>query len=343
MIRIAAIVGDSDDNTLTGNGKANTLKGLDGNDTLSGLGGDDVLKGGTGNDKLYAGSGADTLLGGTGDDLIYMAGSYGAGDTINGGDGNDNVYLTDTSHKLVLSNMQNVEHLNLSDGNYRIVTADSTVAAEQEMSFASDKIAEHSSRTVAFTGTLIFNGSAETDGHFSVSGGTGNDHLIGGAEGDSLYGMRGNDRLDGGLGGDYLDGGNGRNTAGHDRFIYHSVAESTFNGGNITETMDQLRFDFARDKIVLPVTVEAIDPIVHGPLFNGGANADLFEETVNADALQAGHAVVFIPDADEGNSGWALLVVDANGEAGFQRGQDYVFQLAGSINSVDQLTLDNFA
>lgn len=78
---------------------------------------------------------------------------------------------------------------------------------------------------------LIFNGTAETDGRFTVAGGAagdilagggGRDWLDGGAGSDTLYGMGGNDWLVGGLGADTLRGGTGT-----DFFVYRDTAEST--------------------------------------------------------------------------------------------------------------------
>ena len=47
---------------------------------------------------------------------------------------------------------------------------------------------------------LVFNGTAETNGAFTVSGGAGNDELYGGKGADILDGGAGNDRLEGGSG-----------------------------------------------------------------------------------------------------------------------------------------------
>jgi Ca2+-binding RTX toxin-like protein len=79
--------------------------------------------------------------------------------------------------------------------------------------------------------TLTFNGTAETDGRFTIQGGAGADVLTGGAKGDhfngnagddQLFGMGGNDTLVGGAGADQLTGGLGR-----DYFTFRSTTDST--------------------------------------------------------------------------------------------------------------------
>src|SRR5262245_47058489 len=66
------IIGDDDNNTLTGTSIANEIRGGGGNDTLTGLAGEDLLEGGDGD---------DTIDGGTGIDQATYA-SAGAGCTV---------------------------------------------------------------------------------------------------------------------------------------------------------------------------------------------------------------------------------------------------------------------
>jgi Ca2+-binding RTX toxin-like protein len=81
--------------------------------------------------------------------------------------------------------------------------------------------------------TLTFDGSAETDGSFTVYSGAGADSIVGGAGGDTLYGGAGDDAITGGLGADQLHGG-----TGNDTFFYAATTEST------AVSEDQI-FDFA--------------------------------------------------------------------------------------------------
>lgn len=67
---MAVIVGDEDDNDLTGGGAGDDISGLEGDDRLTGLDGDDLLDGGDGDDYLEGGAGADYLDGGDGFDVV---------------------------------------------------------------------------------------------------------------------------------------------------------------------------------------------------------------------------------------------------------------------------------
>jgi Ca2+-binding RTX toxin-like protein len=64
----------------------------------------------------------------------------------------------------------------------------------------------------ANSGALTFTGSAETDGVFNITGGTGNDSITGGAGNDTLAGGTGNDTLTGGAGNDSVTGNAGADT-----------------------------------------------------------------------------------------------------------------------------------
>lgn len=67
---MATILGNNNNNRLTGTGAADIIRGRDGNDILIGLGGNDVMYGGNGNDRLFGGPGEDVLYGGPGNDLL---------------------------------------------------------------------------------------------------------------------------------------------------------------------------------------------------------------------------------------------------------------------------------
>ncbi len=89
------LVGDDDDNILTGALGNDTISGGEGDDTLTGLGGNDELDGGEGDDTLLGGAGNDNLTGGEGDDALsgdagndVLAGGEGD-DTLSGGAGDD--------------------------------------------------------------------------------------------------------------------------------------------------------------------------------------------------------------------------------------------------------------
>ena len=94
------------------------------------------------------------------------------------------------------------------------------------------------------TGTLLWNGAAELDGKFSITGGAGADSLTGGSLVDTITAGLGADVITGGLGADSLTGG-----LGVDTFVYATVAQS--NGSN-TDTIT----DFVTGTDKLQVTLD---------------------------------------------------------------------------------------
>jgi hypothetical protein len=155
---------------------------------------------------------------------------------------------------------------------------------------------------------VMFDGSAETDGRISFVGGAGDDIAFGGA---------GNDTLRGNGGADVLTGG-----AGADRFVYDGAGEST--GANYDILAD---FNPAADRIDLRGTVSGFSTAVQG----GSLSDASFAHDLGAalGGLGAGKAVVYAPNAGD-LAGTIFLIVDGNGVAGYQDGEDYVFALPGT-------------
>lgn len=160
-------------------------------------------------------------------------------------------------------------------------------------------------RNVGAGNYMMFDGSAETDGHFTIYGSAGNDIIFGGA---------GNDLLSGGAGADVLTGGGGIDT-----FVYSNASEST--GANYDVLAD---FDPLADRIDLPGKVTGFDAtLTVGTLSEGSFSHDLASAL---SGLGANHAALFRPDGGD-LAGTVFLVVDANGIAGYQEGEDFVFAL----------------
>lgn len=155
---------------------------------------------------------------------------------------------------------------------------------------------------------LIFDGSAERDGRFVFLGGAGNDSFIGGAGDDRIVGLGGADMLAGG--------------GGSDVFTYTSAGESS---GPAYDTLAD--FDPVHDRIDLPGSVSGFGPTISaGTLSTATFDADL---SALLGGLGPSQAVWLSPN--EGDlAGTVFLVVDGNGQAGYQAGQDYVFAVAGS-------------
>jgi Ca2+-binding RTX toxin-like protein len=177
---------------------------------------DNIVTMGAGGDLIVMHDGGDdSVFAGGGNDFIHFGNALTAADRIDGGAGYDTVGLIG-SYTLTLSatSLTAVEKFALySNGdasgatanNYNMTMHDGNVASGQTLMVVAQSLLAHE--------TLVFDGSAETDGKFNIRGGRGNDTITGGGQADQIWG---------GLGADTLRGGGGR-----DAFEYLSVAEST--------------------------------------------------------------------------------------------------------------------
>jgi Ca2+-binding RTX toxin-like protein len=186
-----------------------------------------------------------------------------AGNVINMGSGNDTltVDLQALNNTTTLAGGAGTDTLVISANTGSAnITQDATVTGWETVSFATAGIAGTFATTVNdagvaaaatqtingsnITGTLLWNGAAELDGKFSISGGSGADSLTGGSLVDTISGGIGADVLTGGLGADSLTGG-----VGADTFVYALVTQS--NGSN-TDTIT----DFTTGTDKLQVTLD---------------------------------------------------------------------------------------
>jgi len=152
--------GDGSDNTITGTGNADYFDlSQGGDDTASGLGGDDAF--------FFGGAftGADQVDGGAGtNDQIGLQGNYTGPNSL----------------VLGASTIANIEAIVLlGNFSYQITTNDGNVAAGGVLKVQATQLGAGNS--------LVFNGSAETDGSFLVFGSNGNDTLTGGQGDDGFY------------------------------------------------------------------------------------------------------------------------------------------------------------
>jgi len=165
--------------------------------------------------------GEDTATGGSGDDVFNMGASLDAGDRLDGGAGRDVVNIHgDYSAGLVFDDqtIQNIEVLRLGAGfDYSLTMANGNVASGAYLTIDASALgrANH----------LTFDGSLESDGHYLITDGAGDDVLTGGALADKFRLMNGGtDTVHGGGGddvivvtagsptGDTIDGGTGNDT-----------------------------------------------------------------------------------------------------------------------------------
>ena len=215
---------------------------------------------------------------------------------------------------------------------------------------------------VGTSGNDTLNSPGATHDPNAVLGFYGNDRLVGSSRGDSLFGDAGNDRLQGnkgddqlagGTGADVLEGGGGRDiltggegrdrlsggggpdtliggrsgdrligSGGRDVFRYPSTSDST---GASFDTLVRADFD-STDRIDLTVNVTDVDlKVAAGHLSTTSFDTDL-AAAVRSAQLHPYHAVLFQPSAGD-LSATTFLVVDANGQGGYQAGWDFVFLL----------------
>jgi Ca2+-binding RTX toxin-like protein len=273
----------------------------------------------------------------TGQSTLYMGAALNAGDTIYGSAVTTVVLDGDYSAGLSLSNLSDIGVLSLTAGHSYNFTSGSSF------------VESHETATVDGTGlgagdTLTFDGSQIARGTLLLYGGAGDDVLTGSATaGSTLSGGGGQDTLTGGTGRDTLTGGGGADTlnggsGGNDNFIYTAASDSS---GIHYDTI--IGFDVTRDLITTMSKVTGIDAIIDGGELDDKHSTAFNTElaaAVDAAHLEAGHAVLFMPDSGD-LAGHVFLIVDQNGVAGYQTNQDLVIDITQSSN-IASLSLHDF-
>jgi len=265
------------------------------------------IMGNAGSNALAGGDGRDTLDGGDGNDTLAGGGNV---DQLTGGRGND-IYVD-------------------PDGDSIVETADGgvdTVRSAGTFSLAALNNVER----IELTGLA---GVSATGNNFAnkLTGNDAGNFLIGAGGDDTLVGNGGSDTLLGGLGRDVITAGDGA-----DRVRFGAVAESTGAacdvlygldfGGNGSGGVDRLGFTQTPSAIRLAIT--------SGVLRSATFDADL-ASAVTASRLGAGQAILFDPSSgDRAEAGHVYLIVDANGVAGYQAGQDFVVELVSPTGTID--------
>ncbi|MEG3179550.1 beta strand repeat-containing protein [Sphingomonas sp. LT1P40] len=265
--------------------------------------------------RIYGGAGTDLLTGGGGNDGFWFGpGRFNpATDRIDGGGGSDQLAL-DGVYDLTLDGtvIQGIEAVTLqarAGNSYTLTALDNFVGAGE---------------TRIIWGLLVTNGMsidvrAETDGHYRIFGSRGGDSIIGGA---------GNDWMFGGEGGDLLAG-----AGGSDTFFYDAVSQST---GATFDTI--VGFDPLTDRIDLPFALTGIAATVTGGSLSLASFDTDLAALLGGGQLGVGQALMLTANAG-GLAGNSFLVVDANGVAGYQAGEDYVIRL---LNPPDELRPEAF-
>ena len=152
-----------------------------------------------------------SIVGGGANDVINIAhgatGTFTDADTITGGAGTDTLNVTGNIALTITvdGDFTGFEVINFAHTTAAVsfTTADATVAAAATLTVTTSQT----------TGALTFNGAAETNGKFSITGGGGDDVLTGGDGADTLNGGDGGDTIVGGAGADTINVGGGNNHA----------------------------------------------------------------------------------------------------------------------------------
>ncbi len=264
--------------------------------------------------RVYGGAGLDTFTGGAGNDGFWFGPSrFTAGDSVNGGAGTNDQLALDGDYTITLTGamIQGIEVVTLQAGpaddrnTFNVTIDNSAVGAGQSLTIWG----------LRTTNGMTINGLGELDGRLTIFGGT---------VGDTITGSLGDDRIFGGGGADALNGGLG----GIDTFVYDAVSQSS---GSAYDTITG--FDPNVDRLDFDFTVSGIAATVSGgSVAAGSMNADL-AALLGAAQLGVGQAVLVNASAGD-FAGQSILVVDANGVAGYQADQDYVIVLPTQLSVI---------
>jgi Ca2+-binding RTX toxin-like protein len=275
-----------------------------------------------------AGAGADDLTGGAGTNIFNMAGFLTASDEINGGTGTTKVDLSgDYSAGLTFNSttMINVGTLDLTAGHsYDLTLNAATVASGQTMTIQGG--------TLGASDNMTIDGAAAA-GTLAIYGGAGTNDLIGGTGNDTIRAGSGSDTIAGGAGADKLFAGSGADT-----FAYYAASDSTSTTRDIIDG-----FNTGLDKIELLSGLSGVT-VINTAVTTGNLSSANFDRAlahdIGAAQLSAHGAVLFTPSTG-GYAHDIFLIIDENGVAGYQAGQDLVIELTHGVN-LASLSLSNF-
>lgn len=302
---------------------------------VNGGSGNDTIMTGTGNDTIRPGGGHDTVLAGAGNDYINfsnVAGSYDATDSVDGGSGIDVVNIGGTYAGLVFgaTTMVNVEFLTFDPGySYNITTNDATVGPARVLTVDGSNL--------GVSGSLTFNGAAETDGSFVINGGAGNDTLVGGAGNDVFRPSFGIDTINGGAGDDFINMASALTAA--DTINGGSGIDQVYLTGNYTGA-NALTFGATTMVNVEYLTMTA--GYSYNLTTNDATVAAGQQLTVDATALGTGNSLVFDGSAESSagfiirDAAGALSAVGGAGDDIFVLGSGNAFVAGrGGTNTID--------
>ncbi|MDD5215532.1 MAG: calcium-binding protein, partial [Methylococcales bacterium] len=173
------------------------------------------------------------------------------------------------------------------------------------------------------TNALTFNGSAETDGAFSVIGGAGSDTITGSSGNDTITGGAGSDSMTGGAGADTFDV---TDTSGVDTITDWGVGVDVLSGaysgaGTLKVTISDLSVT-ALDLTTALGSAGATASVTGGSgndtitggadsdVINGGAGSDVINGGAGSDTINGGTG----SDTIDGGAGSDTIIIDSTGE-----------------------------
>ena len=239
------LIGDVQNNVLSGGAGRDTLLGLNGDDTLiGGAGVANQLQGGAGNDLYVVSAQGDTIVefAGEGTDTVQTSLSEhrlranvenltytGASAFLGLGNASDNVITGGTARDLLIgyagndtliggTGAANELYGGLGDDRFIVQAAGDTIVefagegTDTVETIMSSHLLKANVENLIYTGTSAFTGTGNADAN-EITGGSAGDRLSGAGGDDSLFGAGGDDVLIGGAGNDALNGGGGQDTA----------------------------------------------------------------------------------------------------------------------------------
>ena len=296
-----------------GNSLNNTITGNNGNNYIDGMAGADVMVGGNGNDTYIVDNISDVISesGGGGTYAVESSVNYSLTANV------ENLTLTGTattgtgniSNNILIGNELNntlagdagndildggtgVDTLNGGIGNDiyvvdnagDIVTETSTVATEIDLIQASVSYTLSANvENLTLTGTANTNGTGNNSNN-TLLGNIANNILDGKDGNDIIKGEAGNDTLNGGIGNDTLDGGTGRDIlkggAGDDSYIVDSyldaVTENASEGNDLVQSSVSFLLGSNLEKLTLTGsgnTDGTGNELANSIIGNGGVNS----------------------------------------------------------------------
>ncbi len=154
----------------------------------------------TGKLTLNLGKNSDIkqIVGGKSDDTFTLTAEVDQinGVNLNGNEGSDTLTVKVGATAAALNGVTNVETIIFKED----TAADTTITTKDTLVASGATLTVDASSFT--TKTLTFDGSAESDGSFKITGGAGTDKLTGGARADTLIGNGNKDTLTGGGGND---------------------------------------------------------------------------------------------------------------------------------------------